>query len=287
MAPLVWLLFGATIIAWAPILFRLSELGATGAAFWRLFLAAPILASVACLARGPSTQTPTPLTFLWTGSFFALDLVCWHSSIARTTVANATLFANMAPLVVAGVSVLFLGERFRGSFWLGLAAALGGAVLLVGTGLKLGTHRLIGDTLGLATAFFYAGYFIGVARLRTRYNAATVMAGVTTTAGIIVGALLLALREPAWPPHAEAWWALLFLALGPQVIGQGSIAHALAYLPAAYGAVTLLFQPVVAALIAAWLFGETLSAIEVAGMTAILVGIATVHLTRKSAEPGA
>ncbi len=228
--------------------------------------------------------------FVWTGVCLALDLVCWHLSIARTTVANATLFANLAPLGVALVS-LALGERFRPLFWVGLALALCGAALLVATGVELGVRRMSGDALGLATAAFYAGYLLGVARLRRHVPAALVMAGVTGVAAVTVGAVLgvgflVGLWGPEelyWPGSLAEWWPLVLLALGPQVVGQGSIAHALAFLPAAYGAVTLLFQPLAAALIAVWLFDEHLGPLEVAGMFAILGGIGLVHWTRSDA----
>jgi drug/metabolite transporter (DMT)-like permease len=38
------------------------------------------------------------------GAFFAGDLICWHWSIAYTSVTNATFLANLAPLVVTLVA---------------------------------------------------------------------------------------------------------------------------------------------------------------------------------------
>ena len=113
------LLAGAIGIAFAPIFVRLSEVGPSATAFYRLFLALPIL-WLWMTMEGRKTAAPTPPVnardywqLLIAGLFFAADLAIWHWSIKFTSVANATLFANFAPIFVTlGARVLF-GERIR------------------------------------------------------------------------------------------------------------------------------------------------------------------------------
>lgn len=66
---------------------------------------------------------------------------------------------------------------------------------------------------------------------------------------------------------------VLGLALVSHVGGQGLIAYALAYLPAAFSSLTLLLQPAVAALLAWLLLGESLGAPQAAGGAIVLLGI--------------
>lgn len=281
--PVLLLLTGAFVTAFGPTLVRLSQLEPTATAFWRLALAFPLLLWIALWNSGSSTR-PSPLldwpVFAFTAFAFALDLACWHTSIRLTTVANASLFANFAPLVVALVSWRFFGERFRRGFWAGLGLALFGAAILVWKGLQVDVVRLRGDALGFATAGFYAAYILGMSRLRGTHGAFLVMAVVSGGSALFVGFLSLWLGETLWPTDPLGWWPLVALALGPQALGQGCIVYALAFLPPAFGAVNLLFQPVVAAVIAWLLLGEYLGPLEFAGIVVVLFGIAIANRAR-------
>src|ERR1700691_811526 len=72
---------------------------------------------------------PSPAMWL-AGIFFALDLACWHYGIRYTSVANATVLPNLTPVVVTIAGWLVLKERPRPVFLLGMATAIGGAVLM-------------------------------------------------------------------------------------------------------------------------------------------------------------
>ncbi len=102
---LIALFAGAGAIAFAPIFVRLSELEPTATAFYRFLFAIPFLWLWRGAERRGAAETPirahglrarAPL-FL-AGLFFAGDLGFWHWSIAHTSVANATLLANTAPV---------------------------------------------------------------------------------------------------------------------------------------------------------------------------------------------
>ena len=98
------------------------------------------------------------------GLCFAGDLALWHWSIRLTSVANATLLANAAPIFVALGGWLLFAQRFTGTFIVGMLLALAGAAVLMGQSLSLDPGRLAGDALGLLTALFYAGYILAVGR---------------------------------------------------------------------------------------------------------------------------
>ena len=110
------------------------------------------------------------------GLFFAADLAVWHWSIALTSVANATLLANLAPVFVAFGGFAFFGERFSRLFLFGLAAAVGGAIILMSASAGLGGRVVLGDALGVTAAVFYAAYIIAAGRLRARCSTAALMA---------------------------------------------------------------------------------------------------------------
>lgn len=276
---LIALLAGAIGIAFAPIFVRLSEIGPSATAFWRLGFAVPALYLWMRLepkggtrARRPSTRSDyARLTAA--GLFFAGDLAVWHWSIAFTSVANATLLANFAPIFVTLVAWLVFKERFTRTFVLGLALALGGAVVLMGRSLQLSADALFGDALGLLTAAFYGGYILSVGRLRAEFSTATIMtwSGVVTAVALLPVALLSG--ESLVAPTAGGWAVLLGLALFSHAGGQSLIAYALAHLPAAFSSVSLLLQPAAAAVFAWALLGEPLGPWQAVGAAVVLAGI--------------
>ena len=279
------LLLGATAIGLAPIFVRLSETGPVATAFYRMFLSLPVLGVWWWTERHRCGSLPTANNrwirswLVAAGLFFAADLAVWHWSIRITTVANATLLANLAPLFVTLASWAIFGQRFRAGFLIGMAIALAGAFVLMSASLGFGQTRLVGDLLGMLTAVFYAGYIVSVARLRAGVSTATVMFGSAAVSAAALLPLALLSGENLLPVSVNGWFVLLALAVVSHVGGQGLIAWALAHLSAAFGSVSLLWQPVAAALFAWLLLHESLGAWQVAGGIIVLAGI---YLARRA-----
>src|ERR1700682_1355664 len=131
------LILGAVLISFSGIFVKISELGPTATGFHRLFLALPIFwLWMAGEARKNPERLPQQWQDWWLlslcGLFLAGDLVFWHWSLHMTSVANATLLGNSAPIFVALAGWLLFGQRFSPLFLLGMALAVGGAVVLVG-----------------------------------------------------------------------------------------------------------------------------------------------------------
>src|ERR687895_2454582 len=278
------LLLGATCIALSPIFVRVSEAGPTATAFWRVALAVPVLWILYFLktkSTGRRYSGKWPL-LLAAGVAFAGDLGFWHSSIKFTSVANSTLLANLASIFVTLAAWIFLRQRPSGVFLAGLAAALAGVALLVHTSVEFSATGLIGDALGVVTAMFYAGYILAVKALRDRGETTLHLMAVTSTiTAIFLLPVALASGEQMLPASAFGWWMLIGLALVSHAAGQGLIAYALASLPAAFSSVSLLFQPVMAALFAWLLLSEALVPLQMLGGVIVLVGI---YLARRGSR---
>ncbi len=281
------LVAGAAAIGAAPILVRFAKsdgVGPTATAFWRLALALPVLWVWRRTERGPAPSRRDTILLLGIGLFFAADLAFWHASILLTQVANATLLACLASTFAALAAWVLFRERVTGLLFAGLVVALGGAGLLM-SGSGSSGHRL-GDALGFLAAIFYAGYLLGIGRLRARVSTAAAMAwsGIAAAAGLLVAAL--ALRESLLPASGRGWLTLVALALVAQLAGQSLITYALAHLSMAFSAVALLIQPVVAALLSWGLFHETLGPLQFAGGALVLAGIVAARISPRSQVPG-
>jgi drug/metabolite transporter (DMT)-like permease len=206
------------------------------------------------------------------GVLLAGDLITWHISIHLTSVTNSTLLANMAPVVVTLGTWVFLRRPPRRAFVIGLALSIVGVFVLNSGSSRAGSHWR-GDAVALGAACFYAGYFVLLARARRIFSTGVVMLWSTVAASVCILPVALVF-EPAFVPTMVAGWAVV-LALGWIVHagGQGLVAFSMAWLPATFSSLTLLIQPVVAAILASMFLGEPLTVAQAAGGSIVIAGI--------------
>src|SRR6266498_1299167 len=275
------LIGGATGIGFAPVLVRLSQTGPTATAFYRLLFALPFLWWWAARERNNASSFRQPCSrrdfglLAVAGLFFTGDLSIWHWSLQFTTVANATLLTNLAPIFVTVGARLVFGDRIMPGFILGMILAVGGAVLLVGSSYTLSARHLLGDGLSVLAAAFYAGYLLAVKHLRQSFPTATIMAwsGLVSCSGF--GLIAWVSGDKRRAATTGGWVVLWGLALVSHVGGQTLIAYGFGHLPASFSSVSLLWQPVVAAVVAWGILGEPLRVVQVVGAIVVLAGIAT------------
>ena len=278
---LIALMCGAMAIGGSGILVRLSELGPVATGFYRMALSVPVFLLWAQVGPRPSGKPATGLAglrgsiglILACGILFSIDLAMFHSSIAFTTVANATLLSNLTPIWVTLGAWLILRERIRPLFLAGLLVAIAGCLLLMGRSFQLSADRLLGDALAAGASIFYGGYLLVLTRLRERLSTPAVMAASGIVTAVVLLPVALIMGEPVIPATMAGLAVLVGVALISQAGGQGLIAFALAHLPASFSSVSLLVQPVAAALLAWLILGEALGPIEAAGGALVLAGI--------------
>jgi drug/metabolite transporter (DMT)-like permease len=144
------------------------------------------------------------------------------------------------------------------------------------------SSHLLGDAFGVITALFYTAFLIFTKRLRDAgYATAFIVSRATLITACALLPLALLSDGALYPTTLRGWSVLLALALISHAGGQTLIAYALAHLPAAFSSVTLMLEPVVAALLAWVLFGERLGPLEFAGAALVLTGI---YLARRGSD---
>jgi drug/metabolite transporter (DMT)-like permease len=276
--PFLLLIAGAIAIGFAPIFVRLAVTGPIATALWRMALAVPILWIITWYHNTLDKSTLRSPWIWVAGLAFALDLAAWHFSIRLTSVANATLLANCAVLLVPPLSWLFLRRAIRLSTIGYGALAFLGIALLSSPSLHVGGQQLLGDALALVTAVFYAAYLVAVAAARQRIGATALALASSLLSSLALLIFVLLAGEELLPPVAMDWIWLIGLAMISQVFAQTAIAHAMGRIPPAQAAIGLLIQPVSAAVFAWVLFHESMSGLQLLGGALVLIAITAVRL---------
>jgi drug/metabolite transporter (DMT)-like permease len=276
---------GALTIAFSSILVRLSHTTPSTSAIFRCLYALPLLALLAWREDrrlGPRPARDRRLACA-AGIFFGVDLLCWHRSIADIGAGLSTVLANLQVAAVPLLAWAVLGERPGRRFLMALPVVLVG-ILLISGALEQGAYGrdpAAGAVFGILTGLAYAVFILvlrhGSADRRPPagplFDVTLVAAATTLAGGLLIGDAQLV---PTWPAHG---W-LITLAITSQVLGWLLISVSLPRLPAAMASMLLTIQPVASMLLAAAIFGEAPTALQVVGVAALLAGLVAVAATR-------
>ena len=157
---------GALAMGVSPIFVRfasMSDVPAFASAFWRVALALPVLYAWALLEEkraGKGSQPTFTRSAILAGFLFAGDLLLWHVAIMNTTIANATFFGTTTPIWTVLVAGLIFKEKIAASAYWGIALCVAGGAALVGQSMEINPAHVMGDLLGIGTAFFFGLYFL-------------------------------------------------------------------------------------------------------------------------------
>jgi len=205
-----------------------------------------------------------------------LNQICFINGLAWTSVAHTGLIVALGPVMVLVLSCLMRLELLTLPKFLGmLISFVGVAVLTLGGAEKGSAAHWQGDLIVLAGSVSFAYYTIQVKEIANQYDALTL-----NTLTFALGALLMipfAARSVLHIRWANvtlgAWGGLAFMIGLGTVVAYLFYAFALTELSASRAAAFAYLQPVIAALLGAWLLGEKITPKVVGGGALILLGV--------------
>jgi drug/metabolite transporter (DMT)-like permease len=257
-------------------------------AFWRNAMAAGVLLPVALLRcrdelRG-LTRRELRLAAL-AGVMLALHFATWTPALTYTSVASATALVATQPVWAALIARLS-GEPVALQVWLGIAVAVGGAVLLTGVDLQLSREALLGDALAVVGGMFAAAYMAAGSEVRRSVSTTTY----TTLCYSVTAVLLLVVcvvgRQSLGGYEAGDWVKLVGLTVGAQLLGHSLFNVALRSVSPTVISMLLLVEIPGAALIAAVLLDQRPPLLALPAAALLLTGLALViRASSRAVEP--
>ncbi len=251
LAPLLRVLLGGVIISFAPVFVRLTEVGPSASAFYRVLFGGIGLLLVA-LVHGERLHLRRGVWGIVFGAafFFALDLEVWHRSILYIGPGLSTILGNFQVFILALVGVVFFGERLSLRLVMAVPLALGGLWLLVGVDVNnLVEGTIPGVVMGLLTAVFYSGYILALRRsqgMDGRLPLVMNMAMVSLVTALFCGVAGTISGASFAIPTLRDGGYLVAYGLLCQGLGWVLLSSALPQLPAAVAGLVMLIQPTLA-----------------------------------------
>lgn len=200
--------------------------------------------------------------------------VAYAYAVALTGVAVAAVLLYTAPAWVGLIAWRWLGEAMHARVVIALLMTLAGSVLVAGL-YDLNTLQVnaLGILAGLGAGLGYALWSVFNKVAVQRYSAWTVQ-----TYGLLIGAAALLVVVPtaqraSLDDLAAAWPWLLAMALGPTLGGALSYSLGVRWIPVSIASIVATLEPVIAMVLAYFLFDERLTLPQLAGSALIILAV--------------
>ena len=276
--PMIMIVIGVTGISLSSIFVKFSTAPSAVTAAWRLLWTVVLMSPVVFGKREVRKEfsrigRKTVLLSCLSGLFLAIHFALWFESLQHTSVASSTTIVCTEVIWVSLGYCLFLKGRLSKRAVGAIAATLVGSMLIAWADTAGGSAHLYGDVLALLSAVAVAVYvLIGrVVREKVSTTAYTYIV-YTACAAVLVG-LCLTQGTGMLGYGISAVVVGLLLALFSTILGHSIFSWCLKYFSPAFVSASKLCEPVVAAILAGFLFREIPTLPQFAGGALILGGV--------------
>ena len=275
--PMIMIVVGVLGISLSSIFVKFSQAPSAVTAAWRLlwtviFLTPVVLGKGAVRKELLSVPKKTCVLSVVSGLFLAAHFVLWFESLQHTSVASSTTIVCTEVIWVSLGFCLFLKGKLTGKAILAIGVTLLGSVLIAFSDSGSGAG-LYGDILALLGAVAVAVYtLIGrVVRKKLSTTVYTYLVYTACGAALVVTCLVQGSSLTGYGWSGVIVGALL--ALFSTILGHSIFSWCLKYFSPSFVSASKLCEPVVAAILAGFLFGELPGWLQIIGGILILSGV--------------
>lgn len=218
----------------------------------------------------------TPILLASAGVALGLHFTLWIASLHYTSVASASVLVTIHPVMLIVAESLIFKKQFRPLVWIGVIIAFLGSVLL---GVADDTHgelfprALLGNSMAFSAAVIFVIYFLLGRKIRQHTEWIDYVFYVYLYAAITC--TVLSFLWVGGLPYVS-FSALLVgigLALGPTIMGHGSMNYAVKYISPTLLSTLILSEAVFAAIAAYFIFNELPAVLSIIAMFIIISGV--------------
>ena len=275
--PMIMIVIGVLGISLSSIFVKYSAApSAVTAAFrllWTVLFLTPVVVGKAAV-RKEFAQLPRKLVLLScvSGLFLAIHFVLWFESLRHTSVASSTTIVCTEVIWVCLGFCVFLKGKLSFKALAAIAVTLAGSGLIAYADSGSGS-QFYGDVLALLAAIAVAVYtLIGrVVRSRASTTVYTYMVYTACAAVLVVTCAVQGQQLFAYGVSPIVVGALL--AIFSTILGHSIFSWCLKYFSPSFVSASKLCEPVAAAVMAAFLFGEIPVPLQLLGGALILGGV--------------
>ena len=275
--PVLMIVIGVLGISLSSIIVKYSDAPSSVTAAWRLLwtvlLLTPVVFGNPRVRAQLRKLTPKPvLLSCLSGLFLAVHFVLWFESLSHTNVASSTTIVCTEVIWVALGFCLFLKGRLSWKAVAAIGVTVAGSVLIACSD-SGAESRLYGDILSLLAAAAVAVYTLLGRVVRSSLSTTVYTYIVYTACAAVLVVTCLVQGHGLLDYGLSAVVVGLLLAVFSTILGHSIFSWCLKYFSPAFVSASKLCEPVVAAVLAAFIFSEIPTALQLLGGGLILGGV--------------
>ena len=273
--PMIMIAIGVLGISVSAIFVRYSQAPSAVTAALRLLWTVLLMSPVTLGKREVRQQflqadAKSVILSIVSGIFLAIHFALWFESLRHTSVASSTSIVCTEVIWVSLGYCLFMKGKLSMKAVAAIGVAVVGSVMIAWSDSGAGEGHLYGDALSLMSAVAVAVYMLIGRKVQTRISTTvyTYMVYVSCAAALLVLCLV-----QGYNLFAYGWGSILVglgLALCSTIMGHSIFSWCLKYFSPSFVSASKLCEPVVAAILAVFLFREVPKPLQIAGGVLIL-----------------
>lgn len=241
---------------------------------WTVLLMTPtVFGRKAVLMELRQTDKKTAALSCLSGLFLAIHFALWFESLQHTSVASSTTIVCTEVIWVSLGYCLFMKGRLSGKAVAVIGVTLLGSVLIAFSDSGTGGAHLYGDILSLLAAIAVAVYMLLGRAVRRTLSTTVYTYIVYVACGGALVLLCIGCGYGLFSYGISPWIVGVLLAVFSTILGHSIFSWCLKFFSPSFVSASKLCEPVVAAILAGFLFGEMPTALQLLGGALILGGV--------------
>jgi len=282
--PLLFL--GLFSISASPIVARSLASSGTIVAFWRMFLASLLLWGYSLLYHKSiknlsySNRIRTSLA----GILLGIHFILFFEAVKITSIANATFLGTLAPFFTLMIELVLFKRHYKKMVYIGLLISLIGTILVLMNDFDLSSRYTLGNIYAILCSLAISISFLIAEKVRDTEGTieyTRMLYGVAALTIFIIGSFYTSTFIVTQKTEILGF---IFLALIPTILGHNIFYYCVKFTtPTIVGTVPL-GEPIIASIIAFFLFNELISLNTAIGGALCIYGIFIILRNRSIAS---
>lgn len=274
--PYIPIMIGVISVALSAIFVKLATADSGVIAFYRMLFSVLFMLPLFLLKYKNEISTLNKRDWIFSliaGIFLSFHFILWFESLNYTSVASSTVLVTLQPIFAFAGTYFFFKERISLKTIVSAAIAIAGSVIISWGDFKVSGAAFFGDMLALAACALITGYLLFGQDVRQRVSLMTYTFLVYSFSTITLFFYVLIKGESFGPYQTSDWFWFVMLALIPNMLGHTLFNWSLKWVSTNVISIAILFEPVGAAILAFYIFNETLTTSQILGGLVVIAGI--------------
>lgn len=274
--PKLVIFIGALGVSTSPILIKMSQSPALAIAFFRMLITVLLLTPYILsknLQELKSLNKTQVVKIIISGTFLGMHFSAWIMSLKYTSVASASVLVNTSPILLLLITYFIFKETISKKEILAVVGAFLGSLVLTLGDFSGGSNALLGDMFAILGAAFICVYLLIGNNIRQRVSMSTYTYLTYAFAMITIFIINLFVKQDFLVTAPKEYLLFLAMAVFPTLLGHSLFNWSLKYVSATFVSMAILTEPILASILAIFMFAEIPSLLQLLGSFIILTSL--------------